>query len=69
MRAVIGTKNVDLEKNGDNELSNYNVKEMTSIHILLRLKGGILWIYSYLWYKTLFLNFFEEIVNYYLKKI
>jgi hypothetical protein len=45
------------------------VKEMTSIHILLRLKGGILWIYSYLWYKTLFLNFFEEIVNYYLKKI
>jgi hypothetical protein len=24
------------------------VKEMTSIHILLRLKGGILWIYSYL---------------------
>jgi hypothetical protein len=42
MRAVIGTKNVDLEKNGDNELSNYNVKEMTSIHILLRLKGGIL---------------------------
>jgi len=62
MRAVIGTKNVDLEKNGDNELSNYNVKEMTSIHILLRLKGGILWIYSYLWYKTLLIRGKNEII-------